>query len=179
MSLSLVVIGLGALAIGLWRGGSVHALADTRVRWLLLLFEGLLIQVAFDVWDPPGLTPALAVAVLVISNVAVAAFILINVRIAGMLLIGAGLVLNTVVITANGAMPVSAGASATAGLEPPSDSDDDLKHERVTEDTTFGWLADVIPIPGLKEVLSVGDLVMAAGIARLIYARTTSARPRL
>ncbi len=176
MSLSLVVIAAGALAFGLWRGGSLQALADTRVRWLLLLFEGLSIQVAFELWDPPGLTASHAVAVLLISNLAVGAFVALNWRIPGMLLIAAGLLLNTVVIAVNQAMPVSARASSMAGLQAPSQTDDDLKHEPVTEDTKLGWLADVIPIPGVKEVLSLGDVVMAAGIARLIYARTTAER---
>jgi hypothetical protein len=93
-----------------------------------------------------------------------------------MWLIGLGLVLNTLVIWTNGAMPVSAGASQAAGLEAPSAVDDDLKHERLGDETVVPWLGDVIPVPGLKEVLSIGDLVIAAGIGWLIYARTTSGR---
>lgn len=177
MSLSLVVIALAALGLGLWRGGSLHALADTRVRWMTLLFQGLLVQVAFDVWDPPGLTSTHALAVLFISNLAVASFVVLNLRTPGMLLIGVGLVLNTLVITANGAMPVSSSASSAAGISAPSEVDNDLKHERLNDDTRLGWLSDVIPVPGLKEVLSLGDLLLAAGIARLIYVRTTSQRP--
>jgi len=36
------------------------------------------------------------------------------------------------------------------------------------------WIADVIPIPGLKMVLSIGDFVLAAGIGRLVYKRTVA-----
>jgi hypothetical protein len=176
MSLSLVIVAVLALVAGLLRGGSLEALADTRVRWLLLLFEGLLVQVVFDVWDPPGLTASGALAVLVVSNVAVACFVALNLRVAGMWLIGLGLVANTTVIATNGAMPVSAGAAQTAGLEAPSEVDDDLKHERLDENTGLPWLGDVIPVPGLKEVLSVGDLLLAAGIGWLIYVRTTAGR---
>lgn len=176
MSLSLAIIALTALGIALWRGGSLQALADTRVRWLLLLLQGLLIQVAFDVWDPPGLTRTHALGVLLISNAAVATFVVLNLRIPGMLLIGAGVVLNTLVIGLNGAMPVSVGASSVAGVEPPSASADDLKHERLSDDTRLPWLGDVIPVPGLKEVLSVGDVLLAVGMARLVYVRTTSER---
>lgn len=176
MSLSLVVVAFLALVAGLWRGGSLEALADTRVRWLLLLFEGLLVQLAFDLWNPSGLTASGALAVLLVSNLAVACFVLLNLRVAGMWLIGLGLVLNTLVIWTNGAMPVSAGASEAAGLEAPSATDDDLKHERLGDETVVPWLGDVIPVPGLKEVLSIGDLALAAGIGWLIYARTTSGR---
>lgn len=176
MSLSLVIVVVMALGLGLLRGGSLHALADTRVRWLVLLFEGLLIQLAFDLWDPPGLSSSGALAVLVVSNVAVAAFVALNRRIAGMWLIGVGLILNTLVITANRAMPVSPSASATAGIEAPSAIDDDLKHERLDDDTVLGWLADVIPVPGLREVLSLGDVALAAGMGWLVFSQTTARR---
>lgn len=39
------------------------------------------------------------------------------------------------------------------------------KHVSVTASTTFEWLGDVIPAPALKSVISVGDVVMSAGIA--------------
>ncbi|MDQ4143701.1 MAG: DUF5317 domain-containing protein [Actinomycetota bacterium] len=178
MSLSLAVVLAASLAFGLWRGGSLHALAETRVRWLVLLFEGLAVQVIFDVWDPPGLTSAGALAVLLVSNLAVGTFALLNFRLAGMLLVGLGLVLNSIVIAANQAMPVSPSASTAAGVDPPTAGSDDLKHERLDEDTKLGWLADVIPVPGLREVLSLGDLVLALGIGRLVYIQTTSQRRR-
>ena len=174
MSFALLLALALALGFGLWRGGSLHALAATKVRWSVLLFEGLLVQLAFDIWDPPALTSSGALAVLLVSNLAVGAFILLNRRVAGMLVIGVGLVLNTVVITANQAMPVSAAASATAGIDPPAAASDDLKHERLDDETKLGWLADVIPVPVLAEVLSLGDVVLALGVGRLVYVQTTS-----
>jgi hypothetical protein len=41
-------------------------------------------------------------------------------------------------------------------------------------DTKLPWLGDVIPLPRLGEVLSVGDVVLIAGTIRLIYARMTA-----
>ena len=174
MSLSIVLTLAVALTAGLLRGGSLASLADTRLRWLVLLFEGLIIQVAFDLWDPPGLTTTGGLAVLLVSNAAVAGFLLLNGRVPGMLIIGLGLLLNTVVITANQAMPVSAAAAARAGLDPPPRISDDLKHERLDSDTRLGWLGDVIPIPGIKEVLSLGDVVLALGVGRVVYMQTTA-----
>ena len=173
MVLALVI----AAAAGLLRGGSLESLAATRFRWIILLIEGLVIQLVFDIWDPPGLTTGHAVAVLIVSNVAVATFLLVNSHLPGVVLIGAGLVLNVVVIGANQAMPVSTRAADVAGLDPPPQAAE-LKHERLDDDTRLPWLGDVIPLPGLKEVLSVGDVVLALGIARLVYARTTAERRR-
>lgn len=174
MSLTLIAALVIALIAGLLRGGSLEALAQTRVRWLVLLIEGLLVQLVFDIWDPAGLTDAGELAVLLVSNGSVLAFLILNRAIPGMLLIAGGLLLNTVVITANQAMPVSASAAETAGAEVPSAEENDLKHELLDDDTKLGFLGDVIPLPGLKEVLSIGDVVLALGVARAVYAQTTS-----
>ena len=176
MAFSLLAFLVVALAAGLLRGGSLASLAETRVRWLILLFEGLLVQVVFDVWDPPGLTDTGGLAVLLLSNAAVGGFLVLNRRIPGMLVVGLGLLLNTIVITANQAMPVSASAASTAGLDPPPSISDDLKHERLDSETRLGWLADVIPIPGVEEVLSIGDVILALGAGRVVYMQTTAAK---
>lgn len=176
MSWSIVIALVLAAVLARARGGSFSRLADTRFRWTILLFEGLLVQAAFDIWNPPGLTRSGALAVLIVSNFAVATFIALNARMPGLLLAGLGLLLNVVVITANQAMPVSATASRTAGLDPPPQSSTELKHERLDSETSLPWLADVIPVPGLKEILSVGDLFLALGIGRLVYVRMSPNR---
>jgi len=76
-----------------------------------------------------------------------------------------------VVIGANGAMPVSPGAAEMAGLPPPR-RNAELKHEPVSEDTLLPWLGDQFPVPRAKSVLSLGDLVLYLGLARLVYVRT-------
>ena len=174
MSLSLIAALVIALVAGLLRGGSLDSLARTQVRWLILLIEGLLVQLVFDIWDPPGLTDAGALAVLLIANLSVLAFLVLNRSLPGVLIIAAGLLLNTCVITANQAMPVSAAAARRAGLEEPTELRGDLKHELLDNETKIGFLGDVIPVPGLQEVLSVGDILLALGVARLVYAQTTS-----
>lgn len=176
MSLSLIIALIVALVAGLLRGGSLESLGGTRVRWIALLLAGLVVQLVFDIWDPPGLTNDGALAVLLLSNLAVFAFVLINWELPGMLLVAVGLLLNTVVITANQAMPVSASAADTAGIEPPSSDTDDLKHELAGDDTILGFLGDVIPVPGLGEVLSIGDIALALGVGRVVYVQTTGGR---
>ena len=51
-----------------------------------------------------------------------------------------------------------------------------FKHEHLDDDTILPWIGDVIGIPVAKEVVSLGDVVLALGIARLIYYQTTSNR---
>ena len=78
-------------------------------------------------------------------------------------------------ICANVSMPVSPTAAQAIDLTPPP-AGTALKHERLDENTRLPWLGDVIPIPGIREVLSIGDLVLALGIAKLIYVRMMSNR---
>ena len=156
------------------RGGSLHALAETKLRWLPLLFAGFVFQIGFMLLSL-DLSEEVELAILIASNALVLVFVLANRHMAGMLLVGIGLALNVIVITANGAMPVSARSAEIAGVNKSLD-DAGLKHERLTDDTILPWLGDVLPVPGLVEVLSVGDVVLGLGIARLVYTRTMSSK---
>jgi hypothetical protein len=171
--LSLLTVALAAGAAGALRHGSLDALAQTRFRFAWLLGAGLTLQIAFDLYEPEWLTDRLKLAVVLWSNVLVITFIALNRVLPGMTAMAVGLFLNVVVIAANGAMPVSQAAVESAGLtEAPTELS--LKHEVLGPDTALPWLADVIPLPTLKEVLSPGDLVLMAGIAALIYERMTT-----
>jgi hypothetical protein len=167
-----LLVATAAVALGLARGGSLDTLASTPLRWVWLLFGGLGLQVAAAVWSPAWFTRPWALLVIVVSNLAILLFIAANRRMPGMLVADLGVALNLLVIVVNGAMPVSAEAARHAGVEtaPVSVA---LKHEPMTDATALSWLADVVPLPGVGEVLSIGDLLLAAGIARLVYARTT------
>jgi hypothetical protein len=166
---------VGAALLAGSRKGTLDALAATRFRWTGLVFEGLLIQVVFGIWSPSGLSQTGALWILILSNLAIAGFILANARLPGMLLAGLGLAMNLTVIVANGAMPVSSGAASAAGLSPPQEGSA-LKHEQMDSDTVLPWLGDTLPVPGLGEVWSVGDVVLALGIARLVYAQMLTQR---
>ena len=155
------------------RGGTLEALAATHFRWVGLVIEGLVVQAVFVVWEPDGLSRSGALWVVILSNAAITGFLVINRRIPGMLLTAAGVGMNLAVILLNGAMPVSADGAQTAGLDPPTDGLA-LKHEQMGSDTQLRWMADVIPVPGVGEVWSAGDVVIALGIGRLVYARMQS-----
>jgi hypothetical protein len=166
-----LALGAGAAVLALARGGSLDALGATRLRWTPLLGAGLAAQLGAQLWSPPWLRGSWALFVVVVSNLAIVVFIAVNRHLPGLLLADLGLVLNLAVIVANGAMPVSPEAARSAGLRIPGP--DDPYHEVLGEGTAWPWLADVVPEPGLREVLSVGDLLLAAGIARLVYVRTS------
>lgn len=160
------------------RGGSVDDLADTTFRWTPLLVAGLVVQVLFLYWEPSWLGDAGGLVVLIVSNLAVAVWLVANRTLPGLLLAGAGMALNVLVISANGAMPVLEASARRAGITQSIDGSS-IKHERLADDTVLPWLGDAIPVPPFKEVLSVGDVVLALGLCRLVDARMTiRKRPR-
>lgn len=158
---------------GLVRGGSLDGVARTQFRYVWLLIGGLVLQATFDTWDPDWLPETGDLGVLIASNVAVAAFLMLNRHLPGMWLAAAGMTMNVVVITLNGGMPVSLEAAEIAGGgSRPTDLG--FKHEVLGPDTMLPWLGDVIPLPGLYILISVGDVVLGAAIGWLVYRRTTS-----
>jgi hypothetical protein len=167
---ALVVI--AAVIVAILRGGSLDSLTATKFRWTPLLLAGLVIQLGFDLWTPAGLTRAGATTVILASYAAVAGFALLNRRLPGMAIITLGLALNVIVIAANGAMPVSPEAARRAGVDLPETA---VKHVILDEDTRLPWLADTIPVPGVRGVVSLGDLLLALGLSRLVYMRTLGA----
>lgn len=157
------------------RGGSVDDLAETTFRWTPVLIAGLVVQLVFVYWDPEWLGERGGLAVVLASNAAVAVWLFANKALPGLMLAGAGMALNVVVIAANGAMPVLERSAEAAGVAR-SLEDASLKHELLDEDTALPWLGDAIPVPPFKEVLSVGDVVLALGVARVVDARMMSRR---
>lgn len=165
--LSLVV----GLVVGLLRGGRLDALARVRVvrPWLVLAAVCALLL---------GLVGSGAHVVGAVASVlCVAAFLAANRRLPGLALVAAGLFLNTVVVVANGAMPVSRSAAARAGVS----TDTLLSDPRyVTADagTRLEPLGDVVPVPLplVPAVVSPGDVLVASGLA--LFAAVAPVRAR-
>lgn len=160
------------------RGGSLTGLAETSFRWTPLLVAGLVFQIGFLYWEPEWLADGGGLAVILASNLAVAVWLVANRSLPGLLLAGAGMALNVIVIAANGAMPVLE-ASAEKARVAQQIEDASIKHELLDDDSVLPWLADVIPVPPFAEVLSVGDVVLALGLCRVVDARMMiGRRPR-
>lgn len=163
---------------GLWHGGALRNFARLSFRWPALFLAGLVLRaIAFS---PVVRYDGAAITVYLLAFACLAAGIAANRRIVGIELVLLGLLLNAVVILANGgAMPVSADALRLVGrydyalqlLE-----EGPLGHvEIATADTVLRPLADIIPlspVPFFQTVASVGDLLIAAGMLIIFYVGT-------
>ena len=165
MSLVLVVLAV-ALAVGWARGGSLDRLGALPLRSRRLVVASLLAQLAGTVVGGPFYPLGLA-----LSAGLVVWFLSRNRGIRGTGLVALGLLANALVVGANGAMPVSLDATARAGVG----SQDlltgqDARHEPAGESTRLRWLGDVVPVPlPLRpEVVSPGDVLVAAGLGQLV-----------
>jgi hypothetical protein len=174
----IVLVLLGAVGIGLIRGGSLDRLSQLPMRrgWLVMVAAALTALGANGGrLGLPG--QATYVGCSVAAAAFVALFVLHNRRLVGVPLVVLGFALNAAVIVANGAMPVSRQAADYAGVEiDPLLAGDDARHELQDEQTRLRLLGDVIavPLPGPlsagSNVVSAGDVVLAAGIGQLVVA---------
>ena len=176
MSLVLAVLAV-ALLLGWFGGGSLARLGNVSLRRRRLVLAALLVQVAGSVVGGPFYPVSLvASAVLVVS------FLALNRGLRGTGLVALGLLANAVVVGANGAMPVSLDASARAGVSTQALlTGADLRHETSDRRTHLPWLADVVavPLPLRAEIVSPGDVLVAAGLAQLVVVGMLSWRPRV
>lgn len=155
-----------ALCLGKLAGGSLTRLAGMPLRGWPMLAAALAVEVAGSFttgrWYASGLA---------LSAAFVLAFLARNRTAPGVALVGLGLLLNATVVAANGAMPVSRNAAATAGVDVAAvAAGADPRHEVSGVGTRLPVLGDVLalPLPGRPEIVSPGDVVVAAGLALLV-----------
>ena len=174
MPFTLTVLAVAIIA-SLLRGGRLRQIADADLRLAWLLFLGVAVQVGVDLAAGRGLLPDAGRAgwtLLLLSQLLVVAFLVANRRLPGVWWVAAGLALNAIVMAANRAMPVDPAAIAALGLDGATVLPG--KHTLLTPDTHLPWLADIIPVPWLRSILSVGDLVLAIGLIPMAHALMTS-----
>lgn len=177
MTFVLLVLSV-AIAASYARGGRLSRLTRAPLRLPGLLFAGVGVQVGVDLLaarGPLGDASTLGWSALLVSQLLVVGFLLANRYLPGVLLVALGLALNAVVMAANGAMPVDPAAIASLGIEgarvPLG------KHTLMTETTRLPWLADIWPLPWLRSIISIGDVVLAAGLIPLVHALMTYRPP--
>lgn len=165
MSLAVVVL-VVALAIGWARGGSLLRLGALPLRSPLLVGAALLVQLLGTLVGGPVYPLGLAA-----SAALVVAFLARNRGIRGTGLVALGLLANALVVGLNGAMPVSEHAAGRAGVGVQGlVAGTDARHEPAGAATRLPWLGDVIPVPlpVRPEVVSPGDVLVAAGLGQLV-----------
>jgi Family of unknown function (DUF5317) len=173
---TLVLLALaGGVIFGYARGGRLARLLRLPLRRNRLLLTAITLYVlgvlAGLVWQPLlGLLFGLA-------WLTIGFYAWINRAVQGMALLAAGLAANGVVMLLNAAMPVSvaaverAGADASALLAP-------AERTELGPDTLLPWLGKTVPVafPPRPEVVSPGDVAVAAGLALLVAAGMTGPR---
>lgn len=165
-----VTVVLLAVAISYARGGRMRNIAVAPLHHGWLLAVGVVLQLGVDLAAAQGwLAPDTwwSYGLLAVSQLFVVAWVVVNRHLPGLILVAAGLAANALVMAANGAMPVSSEAIAALGIGdaevPPG------KHVLLDASTRLPWLADVIPVPPLRSIISVGDVLLAVGLVPLTH----------
>ncbi len=165
-------IALGVF-IGWLAGGSIRGLSTFPLKWFGLVWLAATCQVAqYSVavfTDHPR--SAQNVALLAVIYGTTGSFLARNWSSTtgrlhtGLVLLAGGFLLNAVPIALNGRMPYSGRAADYLGLR-----GDTGKGVRIGPGTHAGWLGDVFPVPGVRAIVSVGDLVIVVGIVVTLVA---------
>jgi hypothetical protein len=164
--LLVVVALLVAVALGLLRGGGLSRLGQLPLRAPRLVWAALATQLVGGIVGGPVYAAGLAVSVGL-----VAVFLSRNRGIRGTGLVALGLLGNALVVGLNGAMPVSDAAAGRAGVTTQDIlAGTDPRHELADDGTRLPWLGDIVPVPApvRPEVVSPGDILVAAGLAQLV-----------
>lgn len=178
--LTLAVTVVAALVAGRLTGGSwagLSRLGLTGARWVAV---AVALQVAGALLAGLGLPagPTYAAGLLA-SVLAVLVFLRANRGVVGLGLVTLGLAANALVVVANGAMPVTLDAAGRAGIATGPLAEDG-RHTVAGPDTRLRLLGDVVPAPWPwhGEVLSLGDVLVLAGVAELlVVGMRTQRRP--
>jgi len=145
---------VAGLLAGVACGGRLEGVSARPPRCLLVL-------------GAAGVTGALAahervIVLWLVSSGMIVVFATANLRRAGMPLILLGALSNLLVVAANGGMPVAADTAEAIGYSA-ADIVEDGVHEIETSASQLSLLDDRLVVRELRQIVSVGDLFLAAG----------------
>ncbi len=184
MFLSAIVL---ALVVGAFLGGGLPRLAQLRLRWWWLLGLALAIRIGASVLRQTDFGAGLPVGIgFVVVYLLILVWLAGNWRVPGLQIAAVGIGLNTLAVVLNGGqMPIWSGAFAAAGFHL-GDIANDPFHVLVPATSLAGFVAngglfgDVIPLPlpVIRDVVSVGDVLLALGIfSAIVYSMTRANAP--
>ncbi len=167
----LALIGLGVgFAVALITGGTpsgiLSGIRGVRINHWPVLVLGAVLSLAVGL-DTNMLAGRFALG---ISLALLLAGCLLNRHIAGATIAAIGMAANLGVLLVNGYVPVSEGAVVAAGIIDYDGIDRVLlgAARRWSDDATIAaWLGGAIPLAPLRDVITLGDLVTAAGLANV------------
>jgi hypothetical protein len=167
-----------AVVVGYVFGGRLRRFEELRInRWglaLVALTLQFLPARALGTVEASVIGPVM----LAVSYTLLVLFLAWNRWIPGAWIMGLGLVLNLIVVVANGGMPVQPEAIERAGGDVVVLQDaNEAKHHVMTEQDAVWQLGDVIGVPPpLSAVFSIGDVLLYGGI---VYSIVQIMRGRL
>lgn len=186
MFLSTVLL---ALIVGAIAGGGLPRLGDLKLRWSLLLVAALLLRLGAQLAGRNGLADDLPVSLgwaYLFAYALIFVWLWFNWRVPGLQIASVGIGANMVAVLANGGqMPIWGAAFAAAGFTP-ADIAGDPFHFILTAGSVGefvgqgGLFGDVIPLPLpiIRDVVSLGDVLLALGIFwAIVYSMTRSDVP--
>ncbi len=154
--------------IGFLRGGRLNRLGRIDFRGWPLALAALLLQTLLwiDFGGRRVYTGEWGPYLHLLSYLFLLAFILFNRRQPGLLIIGLGLLLNLLVIAANGgAMPVDGSQLAPPAQEGLLSGAKSPFHEPLDKTTRLPLLGDILRLPyGDHRLVSVGDILLGGGL---------------
>ncbi|HEX3828521.1 MAG TPA: DUF5317 family protein [Sporichthyaceae bacterium] len=162
MGLTMFVVLIAAL------GGWLSSGLGGRIRGHRLASAGLALACVSVLFCEPLVASAVPRAyptAVVLAALLLLQFSRRNLHVPGVPLVAVGLLLNAIVVVANGSMPVEQMAATRAGGGPVL-SAADRRHVLAGVDTRLRVLDDrvAVPLPGHREVDSLGDMAIAAGL---------------
>jgi len=174
---------IAGAVLGVFLGGRMKNMLSIKLEKVWLILLAFVIQVFLQIMAKKGIEFSTGV-VLLTQGLSYASLLLtfwFNRRYLGVLIMGAGCMANAVVIMLNGGrMPVSVKILERAGLQQGVEilrAGLDAKHAVLGAGTRLSFLADVIYMPGfpgmLMRIVSVGDLITAAGLFLLVFELVT------
>lgn len=160
-----------AVAVGLLLGfaarGRLTNMTRRSLRGWSVLAAGIATQAAAGRVGGPEWTTSLVLA----SYALLLLFAVLNLHLVGMGVVMIGMMANAAVIGVNDGMPIRPAAVVAAGLATPEQADRmraDVKRRPERDPDRLVVLADIIPVPPLREVVSFGDLAIGVGVADVI-----------
>jgi hypothetical protein len=159
---------VAGLVIGLILGGRPSGLARLEFEWAPLIALGMAIQIALFSDPIASSVGSAGPPIYVGSSLLVLAAVCRNWSIAGMPIVALGAISNLAAIVANGGyMPASASALAAQGRDAPAV----YSNSAYVVEPALAPLTDIFAMPTwipLANVFSVGDILIAVGIAATI-----------
>jgi hypothetical protein len=172
MVLVALTVAAGVL-VGYVRRGRLSHLGEAELRFPVLIGIAVAGQVGLSAVAADS---GFARTILLFSvNGALLGFAWANRMLPGMGLVMLGFALNALVIVANGGMPVGHTALLAIGETPAALGTG--RHRLLEPGDQLAMLADVLPVPLLRSVYSVGDVTLAAGMGTLVANLMCPRRP--